>query len=100
VTRRGCPDGCLIIQSALVTSPHSEKIRKMMAKMRRTAEKWMEERFARAKKEGDLPKSADPAALACYIMAVNSGIAVQAKSGASKKELERVVDIAMRSWPS
>lgn len=100
VTQKGCPDGCLMVQGALVTSPESEKIRKMMADLRRTAEKWMAERFARAQKEGDLPPDADPAALACYIMTVNSGIAVQAKSGVPKKELEKLVDIALRGWPT
>jgi hypothetical protein len=34
VTRRGTPDGCLMIQGALATSPDAEKIRKMMAQMR------------------------------------------------------------------
>ncbi|MCH8147177.1 MAG: hypothetical protein IH987_04175 [Planctomycetes bacterium] len=28
VTRRGTPDGCLMIQGALATSPEAEKIRK------------------------------------------------------------------------
>lgn len=100
VTMPDAPDGCLMIQGALVTSPESEKIREMMAGLRRTAEKWMEERFVRARREGDLPADADPAGLACYLMALNSGIAVQAKSGASRRELKKVVDIAMRNWPS
>ena len=100
VTMPDAPAGCLMIQGALVTSPESEKIRVMMADLRRTAEKWMEARFKQAKKEGDLPKNADPKALACYIMSLNSGLAVQAKSGASKKELRKVVDIAMQNWPT
>lgn len=99
VTRRGCPDGCLMIQGALATSPGSENIRRMMADMRGMAEGWMAERFEQAKKEGDLPGDADPAALACYIMALNSGIAVQAKSGVGKKQLLRIVKIAMQNWP-
>lgn len=100
VCRQGCPDGCLMVQGALVTSPESEKIRSMMAHMRRTAEKWMEERFIQAQNDGDLSKEADPAALACYIMALSSGIAVQAKSGATKEELMAVVDVAMQGWPA
>lgn len=99
VTQRGCPDGCLMIQGALVTSPESDKIRKLMATMRRTAEHWMRDRFIQAQTDGDLPVTADPAGLACYIMTLNSGIAVQAKSGATKKELQQVVDIALRNWP-
>jgi AcrR family transcriptional regulator len=100
VTRRGTPDGCLMIQGALATSPDAEKIRKMMAQMRAMAEKWMADRFRKAVDEGDLPSDADPAALACYLMTVNSGLAVQAKSGVGKKQLLKVVEIAMREWPA
>lgn len=99
VTRRGAPDGCLMIQGALATSPESESIRKMMAGMRGTAEKWMAGRFERAVDEGDLPPDADPAALACYLMTVNSGLAVQAKSGVKKRQLLKVVEVAIRNWP-
>src|SRR5262245_8333771 len=99
VTRRGTPDGCLMVQGALTTSPQAEKIRKMMAQMRAMGEKWMAERFRQAIDEGDLPSDADPTALACYLMTINSGLAVQAKSGVGKKQLLKVVDIAMRGWP-
>ena len=99
VTRRGTPEGCLMVQGALATSPESESIRKMMAELRGTAEKWMAERFQQAVDQGDLPPDTDPAALACYLMTVNSGLAVQAKSGVKKKQLMRVVDVAMQGWP-
>ena len=99
VTRRGTPNGCLMIQGALTTSPAAEKIRQMMARMRTTAEKWMSARFRQAIAEGDLPSDADPAALACYLMTLNSGLAVQAKSGVGKKQLLKVIQISMRGWP-
>ena len=88
-----------MVQWALATSPESEKISGIMSRMRATAEKWMAQRFRRAIKEKDLPPDADPKALACYIMTLNSGLAVQAKSGVSREQLLRVVDIAMQSWP-
>jgi AcrR family transcriptional regulator len=99
VTRPSHPHGCLMIQGALVTSPDSEPIRKLMADMRNMAEGWMADRFKKAIAEGDLPASADPAALACYVMTVNSGLAVQAKSGVSRRKLQKVVDLALRNWP-
>jgi AcrR family transcriptional regulator len=100
VTRRGTPDGCLMVQGALVTSPESEKIRKLMADMRATAESWMADRFQKARDNGDLPPDADPKSLASYLMTLNSGLAVQAKSGIGKKQLLQVVEIAMRNWPT
>lgn len=99
VTRQSTPNGCLMVQGALVTSPESEKIRRLMADMRGMAERWMKERFEQAQKDGDLSPDADPAALACYLMTVNSGLAVQAKSGVKRAQLKKVVDIAMRGWP-
>jgi AcrR family transcriptional regulator len=100
VTRMDSPDGCLMVQGALVTSPESEPIRKVMSDMRNMAEKWITDRFRQAKKEGDLPGNADPAALACFIMTLNSGLAVQAKSGVSKAQLKKVIKIAMQNWPT
>ena len=99
VTRRGTPDGCLMIQGALTTSPDAERVRQMMVEMRAMAERWMANRFRQAVVEGDLPSDADPAALACYLMTLNSGLAVQAKSGVGKKQLLKVVELAMRGWP-
>ena len=32
-------------------------------------------------------------------MTLNSGLAVQAKSGVGKKQLLKVVELAMRGWP-
>jgi hypothetical protein len=74
-------------------------MRKMMAQMRAMAERWVADRFRQAIDEGDLPSNADPTALACYLMTINSGLAVQAKSGVGKKQLLKVVEIAMRGWP-
>jgi AcrR family transcriptional regulator len=99
VTRCDMPNGCLMVQGALATSPQSEAIRKLMADMRAMAEGWMAERFRRAVDEGDLPPDTDPKALACYLMTLNSGLAVQAKSGVPKQQLLAAVDIAMRNWP-
>ena len=100
VTNPDHPDGCLVILGALVTSSDSDHIKKKMDEIRQTPPKWMAERFEKAKKEGDLPANADPASLACYIMTLNSGLAVQAKSGVDKKSLMKVVDIAMKNWPN
>lgn len=99
VTREDWPNGCLMMQGALATSPESEPIRQMMADMRGGAEGWICDRFRQAQLDGDLPADADPAALACYIMSLNSGLALQAKSGVSRKQLEKVVQIAMQNWP-
>jgi hypothetical protein len=53
-----------------------------------------------AKTEGDLPANANPAGLARYIRTVIYGMAVQAAGGATRKELSKVVDMALLAWPT
>ncbi|GLV76990.1 hypothetical protein Shyhy02_49900 [Streptomyces hygroscopicus subsp. hygroscopicus] len=46
-----------------------------------------------------MPPDSDPGVLARYLMTVANGIAVQAASGATRDDLQRVADAALRSWP-
>jgi hypothetical protein len=54
-------------------------------------------RLQRAKREGDLPKNANPAELAHYVMIVVRGMTVQSTGGASRDQLHRVAQIALRA---
>jgi hypothetical protein len=56
-------------------------------------------RLERARREGDLPKDVRPADLASFIATVLRGMAVQAKSAASRQVLQRVAEMALRVWP-
>ncbi|HVZ18847.1 MAG TPA: hypothetical protein VG897_17150, partial [Terriglobales bacterium] len=58
------------------------------------------ERLVRAKKEGDLPSNANPADLARFLTTVMQGMSVLANGGASRTELKKVADTALRAWPS
>jgi AcrR family transcriptional regulator len=91
------PAGCLLVQGALACGIASA--RKEVAARRAAAEVALRRRLQRAKREGDLPKNADPAELAHYVMTVVRGMAVQAAGGASRDQLHRVAQIALRAWP-
>lgn len=93
------PRGCLMVHGALACSEDSAEVQQDMAAMRRSAETQLCERFARAQAEGDLPAAANPADLARFVQAVTQGMAVLAASGATKEELSRVGELAMRAWP-
>ena len=54
---------------------------------------------ARAVAEGDLPSEVDCADLARYVVTMIHGMAVQAAGGASREELLRVAELALRAWP-
>ncbi len=67
---------------------------------RAASEVALRRRLQRAKREGDLPKNADPAELARYVMTVLQGMAVQGADGASPDQLRRVAQVALRAWPT
>ena len=92
--------GCLGINGALAVSDESEPIRQALIDARADGEASLRERFERARREGDLPETANCAALAAYVCAVVHGIAVQAKAGYSREMLEAVVAQALSTWPS
>lgn len=92
------PDGCLLVQGALVSGPDSEKVRKELSTRRAGAEAAVRRRFERAVEEGDLAKRAHPGRLARYVVTVIWGMSVQAAGGATRGELEEVAEDAMRGW--
>jgi AcrR family transcriptional regulator len=93
----GLPAGCLMVQGALACGDAS--VRKEASARRAAAEVALCRRLQRAKREGDLPKNSDPGELAGYVMTVVRGMAVQSAGGASREQLRRVAQIALRAWP-
>ncbi|MFI3311216.1 hypothetical protein [Ewingella allii] len=49
--------------------------------------------------DGDVPKTADPAALASFFSTLLNGMSIKAKEGASKEAMMALDDNAMRVWP-
>jgi AcrR family transcriptional regulator len=91
------PPGCLLVQSGLSCS--DQDIPDVLAQHRAEKEKALRERFERDRKDGNLPKSANPAVLASYLVAMANGMCVQASAGASSKDLMAVVKLALDAWP-
>jgi AcrR family transcriptional regulator len=91
------PPGCLLLQSGLAGG--DSQIPDELARHRAEKEKALRQRLERARKSGDLPKAANPAALARYLLAVSNGICVQAASGVSAKDLHEVASMALMGWP-
>src|SRR5207253_4369440 len=93
------PSGCLMVQGALAVGDAAGSVRKEAAGRRVASEDALRRRLQRAKREGDLPKNADPAELARYVMTVLRGMAVQGADGARPAQLRRVAQLALRAWP-
>jgi AcrR family transcriptional regulator len=100
VTDRRNPRGCLMVQGALACGEASESVRRALVSRRLASESALRQRFERALADSDLPADSDPADLARYLTAVLQGMAVQAAGGASHEELRRVMEMALRAWPT
>ncbi|MGH6735960.1 MAG: TetR/AcrR family transcriptional regulator [Methyloceanibacter sp.] len=94
------PPGCLIVQGALCGGDDCDSVKKELDARRDASVALIRDRLKRAKRDGDLPEDADPAGLARFYATVIHGMAVEAAGGASRKELERVADMALRAWPA
>jgi AcrR family transcriptional regulator len=99
LTERRSRIGCMTIQAALVGGVEGEPIRKKLIALRVKGQDALRQRFERAKSEGDLPSDADTADLARFVTAIYQGMTVQAINGASREELLRLSDTALRAWP-
>jgi hypothetical protein len=85
---------------ALACGEEAEPARRELARLRQAAVMAFREWFEWGVREGDLLGGTDCATLARYIATVLNGLAVQAASGATEKELRQVAAVAMRAWPA
>jgi AcrR family transcriptional regulator len=99
-TRFDDQPGCLGINGALAGSDGAEGARNALIAWRADGERALQERFERAKTEGDLPAEADPQTLATFLLAVAHGMAVQAKAGFAEDKLMAIARQALVAWPT
>ncbi|MCU1322992.1 MAG: TetR family transcriptional regulator [Acidobacteriaceae bacterium] len=92
----GYPKGCLSVHGALAVGDEAEPVKQWLIQGRKDGEALARKRFEKAKKSGELGVDVDPAALTRYVMALIQGLGVQGVSGATKAELTKVVDTALR----
>jgi AcrR family transcriptional regulator len=93
------PAGCLATLGTTYCADDSSAAGKLLIESRLIGHAAIRERFEQARADGDLPARADPNALTQYIGAVVCGMAVLAASGATRDELERVIELTMQAWP-
>jgi AcrR family transcriptional regulator len=91
------PTTCLWVHGALSCGDHP--LREEFAAQRVAGLAELRTRFKRAVADGDLPPDSDVDTLARYVQTVNFGLTVQASTGATRKELLRIVEIALKAWP-
>ena len=100
VTDEANPKGCLFVRGPMACSEAANKIRDELVTRRATGEAMLRERLERAVNEGEISVELDPADYARYIMTVLEGMSVRAAGGATREELHKVADLALRTWPA
>lgn len=94
------PQGCLGVILSVACGAEAESIKAEVVARRASSQAALLARFQRAKEEGDLRDGVDPEGLTQYLYALFQGMAVQAGSGATRGDLETLVETGMALWPS
>jgi AcrR family transcriptional regulator len=94
------PRGCLLVQSALTCSEESECVKKELALRRSDSDSMLRARLERAQKEGEIPEGVDVAALSRYFSTILRGMSVEASGGATRQDLQNVIDLSLKAWPA
>jgi AcrR family transcriptional regulator len=93
------PPGCMLITAATNCAPESATVAKRLRAIRASTVEILAERIGGAIKQGELPADTDARALALFFSTVLQGMSAQARDGASRADLEAVLQSAMRAWP-
>ena len=93
------PRGCMRVISSVACGPEADSIRADLVERRQSSQRALCDRMQRAKEEGDLPAQTDVDGLCAYLGAILQGMAVQAGSGATKAQLESLVETSLAMWP-
>ena len=93
------PGGCFVCNGVLNSAPDHRSVADFVAAAREWMVTALEQRIVAAKTKGEIPKDADPAALARYVATVIEGMSVQARDGADEATLWAIAKVALAAWP-
>ncbi len=93
------PRGCLSVQGALAVGTEAESVKQAMIGFRKVGEVVLTKRFQRAQDEGEDLRNQTPGDLARYTQMLLAGLGLQSANGASKSELQMMVNLALKALP-
>ncbi|WP_342702700.1 TetR/AcrR family transcriptional regulator [Burkholderia arboris] len=99
-TRRSKPAGCLVVLSALHPAERSDTVRQTLIAMREGTVEALRERLRQGVAIGEISVHANLDAIARYYVTVQQGMSIQARDGASRRDLEAVAQAALAAWPA
>ena len=90
------PRGCFLVGTALTESLMREDVGAVVRDAFERVDSLLVERFKAAKKAGELPKAADPAALAMLVSSTMHELAMHARAGSKQAALEQRAAMAIK----
>ena len=94
------PRGCLMALASTSAANSSEALQKWIAQKRGAARDNLRARIKQGMEEGDVPSGADASALADFYFTILTGMAMQAREGASRRSLLATVAQAVSLFPA
>jgi len=99
-TDKSEPHGCLGVISSVACGEEATSIRQDVLERGKIAHAVLIERMKQAIADGDFYGPVDADGITKYLTALLQGMAVQAGAGATREELQRLVDTSLTVWPS
>lgn len=93
------PPGCLIVNNSMPCTGDCIAIRQELAQGRKARFVKLRKRFQDAQKSGDLSRESEPEELVRFLMSLRWGMAIEAQSGATRRDLRKIAARAMQAWP-
>jgi AcrR family transcriptional regulator len=93
------PSGCLVTLSALACSMEARPLSEELSESRNAFERLLRARFESVKNAGPFPDGMNSHDAAAFISTLIQGMAVQAKGGATRRQLRQIVAAVLGSWP-
>lgn len=97
-TRPGRPPGCMVVLSAINAVGVGEETSAKLRDMRAQSIAAIAARLQVAVAAGELPAGIDAQTIASYYVTVQQGMSIQARDGASRRQLEAIAQGAMAAW--
>jgi AcrR family transcriptional regulator len=97
-SQSGKPHGCLIILGGINCMQDNKSVQDFLRDRRATRQHVILQRLQRGVEEGDLPADIDLKPIATFYSTVISGLAIQARDGAMRKDLKTTIECAMAAW--
>ena len=99
-TGKKTPSGCLVTFSALACSVEARPLAQELSESRNQFERRLRIRLDEVGHAGSFPAGMNAADAASFLTTFIQGLAVQARGGATRRELRHLVAAVMQGWPA